>query len=364
MKTVAVIGMRGFPGVQGGVEGHSRNIYTRMHDIAMRVYRRKAFLSPRSSQTFPNITYVDLPSTRIQGFEAVLHTLLSVLHIARHRPDVVHVHNIGPGMFVPVLRLLRLPVVLTYHSPNYEHSKWSRPARKLLRCCEWLSLRYSNRIIFVNKFQMMKYSQDVQDKSIFIPNGINKVTRSTSTSFLDENGIIPHHYLLAVGRLTPEKGFEYLVQAANALPQVQQVVIAGTNDHSNNYQELLTRLDTGKKIVFTGYTTGENLRQLYSHARAYVLSSVNEGFPMVMLEAMSFALPLVVSDIPATRQVDLPEENYFAAGNVEALRDAIQHTLEQPDEPIHYDLEKYDWQAIAELTQQQYDLAIASVKHK
>jgi len=356
-KTVAVIGTRGFPGVQGGVEGHSRQIYTRMRGINVRLYRRKAYLTPRSAQHFDGIQYVDLPSTRIQGFEAVWHTLLSVLHIMRHRPDVVHVHNIGPGMFVPLLRLMRLPVVLTYHSPNYEHSKWSRPARWLLRGCEWLSLRFSNRIIFVNKYQMLKYSEDVQRKSIYIPNGISTARVSTSTTFLDEHGIQPRNYLLAVGRLSPEKGFEYLVQAANALPEVKQVVIAGTNDHNNGYLDTLLRLDTGKKVIFTGYTTGENLSQLYSHARAYVLPSLNEGFPMVLLEAMSYGLPLTVSDIPGNRQVELPDANYFKPADVTALALAIRQTLSLPDQRIHYDLDKYDWQSIADLTQQQYDLA-------
>jgi len=357
MKTVAVIGTRGFPGVQGGVEVHSRNIYTRMHGVHVRLYRRKAYLSPSSAQHFRNIEYVDLPSTRVQGFEAVWHTFLSVMHIACHRPSVVHVHNIGPGMFVPLLRLLRLPVVLTYHSPNYEHSKWSKPARWLLRGCEWLSLRYSNRIIFVNKYQMLKYSDRVQRKSVFIPNGIGAAKHSTSTSFLEENGIQPREYLLAVGRLSPEKGFEYLVQAANQLPQVKQVVIAGTNDHNNGYLDTLLRLDTGKKVVFTGYTTGENLRQLYSHARAYVLPSLNEGFPMVLLEAMSYGLPLIVSDIPGTRQVELPDDNYFTVADVDALSHAIERTLNAPDQRVHYDLKNYDWQSIAKHTQQQYDLA-------
>jgi len=360
MKTVAVIGTRGFPGVQGGVEVHSRHIYTRMSNMHVRVYRRKAFLSPRSAQSFPNIEYVDLPSTRIQGFEAVYHTLLSVIHILFHRPDVVHVHNIGPGMFTPLLRLMGLPVVMTYHSPNYEHSKWSRLSRWLLRGCEWLSLRYSNRIIFVNKFQMEKYSDRIRRKSVFIPNGIVPAKRSNSTSFLEENSIEAGQYLLSVGRLTPEKGFEYLIQAANRLPQVQQVVIAGTHDHQSSYFEQLVKLDKGKKVVFTGYTTGENLRQLYTHARLYVLPSVNEGFPMVLLEAMSYGLPLAVSDIPGTRQVALNEDDYFEVSNVDSLTRVLERKLADPanlSHPIKYDLKKYNWQAIAEETQQQYQFA-------
>ena len=354
MKTVAVIGTRGFPGIQGGVEAHSYHLYTHMQDVSVRLYRRRAYLTEQSAQTFPNIEYVDLPSTRVKGFEAVWHTLLSVLHIAFHRPDVVHIHNIGPGMFAPLVRLMGLPVVLTYHSPNYEHAKWSVPARWLLRQCERLSLRFSNRVIFVNKYQMEKCG--ALDKSVFIPNGIDPVTRSTSTTFLDQHGITLGEYLLAVGRLTPEKGFEYLIEAANRLPQVTQVVIAGASDHDSTYRDMLERLDTGKKVIFTGFTTGEDLRQLYSHARCFVLPSVNEGFPMVMLEAMAYGLPILCSDIPGTRQVDLPEQDYFTVKDTEALAAAITRMLDTPNEPQHYDLEKYDWNTIAATTRQQYPL--------
>ena len=356
MKTIAVIGTRGFPGIQGGVESHSYHLYTHMGNARVRLYRRRAYLTEQSSQSFPNIEYVDLPSTRIKGFEAVWHTLLSVIHIMLHRPDVVHIHNIGPGMFAPLLRLVGLPVVLTYHSPNYEHAKWNAPARWLLRQCERLSLRYSNRVIFVNRHQMEKCG--ALDKSVFVPNGIDPVTRSEQTDFLDKHGITAGDYLLAVGRLTPEKGFEYLVQAANRLPQVTQVVIAGASDHDSAYRQLLERLDTGRKVVFTGFTTGEDLRQLYSHARAFVLPSVNEGFPMVLLEAMAYGLPILCSDIPGTRQVDLPGADYFTVKDVGALCAALSRLLDTPYRQQRYDLEQYDWQSIADQVIQQYHQAI------
>ena len=146
---------------------------------------------------------------------------------------------------------------------------------------------------------------------------------------------------------------EYLVEAANRLPQVQQVVIAGASDHDSVYRTQLEKLDIGKKVIFTGFTTGEDLRQLYSHARCFVLPSVNEGFPMVMLEAMAYGLPILCSDIPGTRQVELPEEDYFTVRDVDSMCDAITRQLAKPKEQQHYDLEKYNWDTIAAATRQQ-----------
>lgn len=351
MLTIAAIGIRGLPGVQGGVEMHCENIYTRMRDAHIRVYRRKPYLSELSRTEFPNISYVDLPSTRIKGFEAVLHTFLCVLHIAVHRPDVVHVHNIGPGMFAPLLKLLGLSVVMTYHSPNYEHKKWGAVARAILRFSEFLSLNFVDRVIFVNKFQMQKYSRRIQAKSEYIPNGINDVSPSGRTDFLQKYGIVPGEYVLAVGRLTPEKGFEYLVKAAAELPDVKQVVIAGASDHDTSYQELLHRLDTAKKVVFTGFTSGEDLRQLYSHARLYALTSVNEGFPLVLLEAMSYSLPLVASDIPATHLIELDKNDYFKVADEGDLKRVLAEKMRQNLGRVKYEaIKDFDWQKIADET--------------
>lgn len=354
-----MIGTRGFPGVQGGVEMHSQHLYTTMSrnfdDITVRVYRRKPYLTEQSATTFPHIEYIDLPSTRIKGFEAMFHTLLCVLHIAVHRPAVVHVHNIGPGLFTPLLRLLGLKVVLTYHSPNYEHAKWGALARRILRLGERLSLKCAHKVIFVNKFQQEKCGAIAMKKGVYIPNGIDPARPTTATSFLERHGIVAGNYVLAVGRITPEKGFEHLIAAAQQVHDVQQVVIAGASDHDNAYKERLQALDVNHKVVFTGFTAGDDLSQLYSHARVYALSSVNEGFPLVLLEAMSYGLPIVASDIPATHLVTLPPSSYFTAGDTQALATALQHALNAPaHEAIAYELSSYNWDNIAQSTLEVY----------
>ena len=113
---------------------------------------------------------------------------------------------------------------------------------------------------------------------------------------------------------------------------------------------MLKQLDWNDKVIFTGFTQGEDLRQLYSHARLYVLSSVNEGFPLVLLEAMSYQLPLVVSDIPATHLIELPEDNYVEVANSDALAEGISNALKKEFQLQHYDLRNYNWDSIAKQT--------------
>ncbi len=169
---ICVLGTRGFPKIQGGVEKHCEALYPLLaKENEIIVFRRKPYVTDLTT-TFENIRFIDLPSTKIKGFEAVLHSFLSTLYAVCLRPDIVHVHNIGPAMFTPILKLFRLKVVLTYHSPNYEHKKWGWFSRQILLLSEKIALNSADVIIFVNKFQMEKYDDSVRKKSYYLPNGI------------------------------------------------------------------------------------------------------------------------------------------------------------------------------------------------
>ena len=166
---IAVIGTRGFPDVQGGVERHCQSLYGLLADyVTPRVYRRKPYV--KAAAKHDGIEFVDLPSTRIAGVETLLHTFLCVWHVWRHKPRLVHLHNIGPGVFAPLFKWMGLPVVLTYHSANYEHNKWNRLERAFLRWCECVALRNSDRIIFVNRLQAKNGESVEFDKVLLVDN--------------------------------------------------------------------------------------------------------------------------------------------------------------------------------------------------
>ncbi len=349
---IMVTGTRGIPEIQGGVERHCQSLYPRMKGVDITIARRRPYINRHTDISWPSISYLDLPSTRIKGFEAVWHTFLATIVAIFRRPDIVHTHNIGPGLFIPLLKLFRIPVVMTYHSANYEHAKWGKAAKRLLRFAESVSLRYADHIIFVNKAKRATFSQKILDKSTWMPNGVESQQHSSAHDKIDSFGLKPGEYLLAVGRITPEKGFEYLVQAVQDMPAVSQVAIVGGADHDTEYLDRLHALDKKGKAVFTGALTGEALRQLYSHARLFVLSSVNEGFPLVLLEAMAYKLPVIASDIPATDIPQLQIRQKFRAGDVMALRQAITSALAVDATVASYDLTEYNWEKIAARTEQ------------
>lgn len=342
---ISVIGTRGFPKVEGGVEKHCELLYPLLRkDIDVTVYRRKPYVN--SIDSYENISFIDFPSTKIKGVEAVIHSYLATIDVIKKKPDVVHIHNIGPALFCSKLKRKGIPIILTYHSPNYEHAKWGTFAKKLLFFSEKTAIKNADRIIFVNRFQMEKYPEWVRRKSVYVPNGIAKPAFASNQEYLRELGIEPGKYILSVGRITQEKGFDTLIKAyKRANSSRYKLVIAGGVEFENSYMKELKEL-SNNNVIFTGYVFGDNLAQLYVNAALYVLASNNEGFPLVLLESMSYGLDVLVSDIPATHLVDLDEDDYFEKGNYKALSKKITEKLKAPKKR-KYDLREYDWNKIA-----------------
>ena len=351
--------MRGFPDVEGGVEKHCEAIYPRMgEDFELVVLRRKPYVKGRNDN-LEHISFIDLPSTRIKGFEALFHSFLCTLKIITIKPDLVHIHNIGSCLFSSMIRRAGIPIVLTYHSPNYEHKKWNRFAKALLKTCEKVAFKNASKVIYVNKFQMQKAPEWVQKKSVFIPNGIPVPNLTCGTDRLEKWGLEKNKYILAVGRITPEKGFDDLINAFNeAKLDGFKLAIAGGVEFEKGYMSKLEKISDKNKVVFTGYVYGEDLQQLYNNAGLFVLSSHNEGFPLVLLEAMSYNLSVLVSDIPATHLVTLDSNRYYPVGDSATLAKLLKEQTKEISK-VTYDLSSFDWKSIAEETGNTFKQAIS-----
>ena len=353
---ICVLGLRGFPLVEGGVEKHCESLYPQMDEDIV-VMRRKPYITEacRKASNYDRIKFIDLPSTKIKGFEAVFHSFLATRKAIKLSPDIIHIHNIGPALFSGMIAKNGIPIVLTYHSPNYEHSKWGNLAKRLLLYSEKVALKHSSKVIFVNRFQMEKYSENIKAKSIYIPNGIIAATISPNTDFIEEIGVEKSKFILAVGRITPEKGFDTLIKGFEASKHDgYKLVIAGGAGSESNYLNELKSI-ASEDVIFTGYVYGDKLAQLYTNAALYVLASNNEGFPMVLLEAMSYNLDVLVSDIPASHLVKLDADDYFTRGDYNKLSEKISQRIVAPKKRA-FDILEYNWHTVAAQTVEVYKM--------
>ncbi|MEA1948910.1 MAG: glycosyltransferase family 4 protein [Thermodesulfobacteriota bacterium] len=297
-----------------------------------------------------------------------MHTFLSLIIARWYHPDLVHIHAIGPSILTPFARLMGLRVVVTNHGPEYERDKWGRLAKIVLRLGERIGGIYANEVIVISS--IIENIVRSKCKSNLIYNGVTLPHKSRKSDFLTQNGITPGKYILSVARFVPEKGLHDLIHAFKKSDYDYKLVLAGDSDHETEYSRNLKELlSTGRRIVLTGYITGESLNQLYSHARLFILPSYHEGLPIVLLEALSYGLSVLVSDIQPNKEVKLPKDRYFQCGNVEDLKSRMDWLLcsnfsENEMRKLHCMIEKkYNWNIIAMQTIDVYKKALGKGKN-
>jgi|SRR5664280_560479 len=364
---VAVIGTRGMPGVPGGIERHVEELYPRLARLGVdvTVYARRPYI-PRS-RVVDGVNIISLPSFGGRNGEALSHTALSLIHASRRDFDLVHMHAMGPGVLLPLARLLGLrPSVFTFHSFDYRRSKWGPGARAFLRFCEWVSIRSSDAIIAVSVAGTEHIEQRYHRSVHHIPNGPGRLRRRVPGEVITRLGLAPGGYVLAVGRLSPEKCLEDLIiSQAEALPHLQ-LVLVGDTSYTDGYIARL-RAIAGPGVIFPGYLQGEALEELYSGALVYAITSEIEGLSLSLLEAMSLGCPIVASDIPGNREAlgDPPTGLTYPARDCAALGKALRTLTE--DASLRESLttaaiarvrDVFDWDAIATATLDVYEHAL------
>jgi len=356
---IIVIGTRGIPNYLGGVETHCQELYPRLVDLGCKVtvVRRSLYRNENDhSQEYKGVKLVDVYSPRKKSLEAIIHTAFALVYARAKSPDLVHIHAIGPSLLTFFARLLGLKVVSTNHGPDYDRQKWGVAAKLMLRMGEALGSIFSNKVIAISPViqQILKTKYNTESELVF--NGVTHKKQVENSSYLVSLGLKKDAYVVAVGRFVEEKGFHDLISAFAKLKlDGVKLVLVGDSDHDDDYSRSLKKSATEAGVVLTGFINGDKLVEVFCNARLFVMPSYHEGLPIALLEAMSFSLPVLVSDIPANKAVSLPPEDYFSVGDIDALKQGINTKLTQRDEPDYsIYMDKYDWNLIAEQTHDVY----------
>lgn len=365
---IVVTGTRGIPNVMGGVETHCEELFPRIAEKGedVTVIRRSNYVSDGLTE-WRGVKLVTLPSPKKKSLEAIIHTFRAINEAKKLGADVLHIHAIGPALLVPYAKLLGMKVVFTHHGPDYDRDKWGFAAKTILKLGERMGCRFADEVIVISdvikSLIARKYGRTEHVHLIY--NGVPSPEICDYPEYFGELGIEKGKYILGMCRFVPEKNLHHLVEAMVKVKSEElrvknckidevnpnadvKLVLAGDTDFEDEYSRGLKEMARKNGVVLTGFVKGRKLHSLLSNAKAYCLPSSHEGLPIALLEAMSYRLPVVMSDIPANLEVGLPKENYFPCGDVDALAKKLQDIINKPMQRIDYDMGKYDWNKIAE----------------
>jgi glycosyltransferase involved in cell wall biosynthesis len=348
---IAMLGQKGIPATYGGIERHVEELGMRLvergHEVT--VYCRPYYTKMQG--TYKGMRLQNIPSVRTKHLDTATHCALALPHILMQDYDIVHFHALGPSLFANVPRLRGTRTVVTVHGLDWQREKWGKFATWVLKKCETTSVTHPDRTIVVSKALREHFRRAHGSHVTYIPNGTVLPNVRKAEKIVDM-GLDPGNYILFVGRLVPEKGAHYLLDAYSKMDTELELVVAGGTSFSTDYVESLHEKG-GDRVRFLGYVYGDVLDELYSNARVFVLPSDIEGLPIALLEAMSFGNCCLTSDIDENLEVVGDCGATFRQGDVDDLAKKLSGLLENPtkcssigDRARRHVLETYDWDGV------------------
>lgn len=367
---IAVIGAKGLPPKQGGIEHCCAELYPRMvaqgHSVDLFGRCSYTDFSPFEQYEHQGVRVISLPGTGQRGIDALITSAMGAILSNRTNYDIIHFHALGPALFTCLPRLTSSKIVVTCHGLDWQRDKWGKLSSSLIRLGEKAAVQFAHSIIVVSK-QLQSYFWDTYGReTIYIPNAPAKYVDLPPTfTYGDSLGLTQKRYIVFLGRLVREKCPDLLLEAFQTLqPEGWKLVFIGGNSHSNSFMtELHEKSSSNPNIVFTGELRGKQLAEIVRGAGLFVLPSTVEGMPLAMLEAMQEGLPVLASNIPPHLQL-LSEERGLLF-NVEDLSDLVRQmewAIKNPQaiEKMAKSAQKYinsnyDWSGITAKTLDAYE---------
>lgn len=407
---IVVTGTRGIPNVMGGVETHCEELFPRIAAMGedVTVIRRKSYVNDGLKE-WKGVKLVDIETPKKKSFEAIIHTYRAINMAKKLGADILHIHAIGPALLTPYAKMLGMKVVFTHHGPDYDRDKWGKAAKMVLKMGERMGCMFADDVIVISDVirNLIKEKYGRTKNVHLIYNGVSKPEICDYPEYFEELGIKKGRYILGMCRFVPEKNLHHLVEAFNIIKNEElrikkessalaneelrikkqgsaqadeelkikkqdsaqadeelkgkdggdddiKLVLAGDTDFEDDYSRGLKEMAKKNGVVLTGFVKGRKLHSLLTNCMCYCLPSSHEGLPIALLEAMSYGVKVIVSDIPANLEVGLPKNDYFHVGNVDELAKKLNDVITHPVEHIEYDMTKYDWDKIAREVKEVY----------
>ena len=356
---VAMFGQKGLTR-EGGVEIVVKELCTRLaaEGYAVTCYNRTSHHTNRKpcndyeKRELGGICQKFVPTIEKKGLAAVSSSFFAALCSAFGRFDVVHIHAEGPAFFSWLPKVCGKRVIVTIHGIDWKREKWKEGfGAVFIRQGEKNAVKYADEIIVLSR-GVQDYFKNIYGRNThFIPNGVKRPVIQEAQQITQKFGLIKDSYILFLGRLVPEKGIHYLIEAFKQVKTNKKLVIAGGSSDTDVFvDEIKALAKADNRIIFTGFVQGQILDELYSNAYIYTLPSDLEGMPLSLLEAMSYGNCCLVSDIAECIEVTGDRALIFKKSDVHALKDKLQEACDHPEtvmelkrQSADFICERYSW---------------------
>lgn len=298
-----------------------------------------------------------------KGLSAVTSSFFATVKILFSDAEIVHYHAEGPCYWMWIMKKFsHKKIIATIHGLDWQRAKWGGFATNFIKKGEQRAVKYADEIIVLSK-NVQKYFKDTYNRDTnFIQNGVNKPDIVKLKNMKNKFNLTKDGYVLFLGRIVPEKGIHYLIDAYQNVKTNKKLVIAGGASDTNHYfLKLKEKAQNNENIIFTGFVQGRDLDELYSNAYIYCLPSDLEGMPLSLLEAMSYGNCCLTSDIDECAEVLQDKGITFKKSNVKDLTKKLQNLCDNADivkklknNAQSYILNKYNWDEIVEKTLELY----------
>ena len=342
---IVMLGQKRIPSREGGVEIVVEELSTRMvkmgHSVTC-LNRKGHHISGKQYDgqvlnEYKGVVLKTVPTVNKKGLAAMTASFTGAFYAAFGKYDVVHFHAEGPCAMLWLPKLFGKRCIATIHGLDHKRAKWGKLASAYIMLGEKVAAKYADSIIVLSR-AVQEYFRNIYGReTVFIPNGVNKPQIVSPDLITREYNLQKEGYILYLGRLVPEKGIKYLIEAFKQVHTNKRLVIAGGASDTDEYaKELVELAQEDKRIIFTGFVQGRKLEELYSNAYLYVLPSDLEGMPLSLLEAMSYGNCCIVSDIPECLDVVRNNGIVFKKGNVLELAEKLQDVCDYPEKVMRY----------------------------
>jgi glycosyltransferase involved in cell wall biosynthesis len=326
---IAIIGTRGIPARYGGFETCVDEVATRLVELGHEVwvYCRKGNYAYDGSD-YKGVKLVVLPTLRMKSLDTITHSALSTLHLMRSRWDVVHIYGLGNAIYLVVLKLLGLRTVISVDGLEWNRKKWGWFARFWFKFSEFVVRRFADSIIADSNVIRGYYRETHGVGAEYIPYGAY-IDSLNGNEHLAESTLASRGYVLFVGRLIPEKGVHFLINAFRDVRTDKKLVIVGDDPYHKEYVDSLKRSGDGR-VVFMGYVYGDRYSDLCKHAYLYVQPSELEGTSPALLAAMGYGCCVLVNGIDENRETIADAGLVYARNDVVDFSRKLQYLVDNP----------------------------------